>query len=80
MGTRGQTIAKLSTALNEALADPAVRSRIADVGAIPETSTPEQYGSLIVQDQKRWGEIVGKLGLTAVELIRGSFKSYPAIT
>jgi hypothetical protein len=46
--------------LNEALADP-----IIEVGAIPKASTLERNGKMIADDQKRWGDIVRKLGLTA---------------
>jgi len=54
----------LAAALNAALADPTVKSRIIEVGTIPEASTPEQYGKMIADDQKRWGDIVRKLALT----------------
>jgi tripartite-type tricarboxylate transporter receptor subunit TctC len=65
MGTPQSIIGKLAAALNESLADPTVKSRIIEVGAIPEASTPEQYGKMIADDQKRWGDIVRKLALTA---------------
>jgi hypothetical protein len=44
--------------------NPRVKSSL-EVGAIPEASTPEQYGKMIADDQKRWGDIVRKLALTA---------------
>jgi tripartite-type tricarboxylate transporter receptor subunit TctC len=65
MATPRSVVGRLSSALNEALADPKVRTRIIEVGAIPKASTPEQYGKLIGEDQKRWGDIVKTLGLTA---------------
>lgn len=58
-------IDKLSKTLNEALADPNVKSKIIEVGADPESTTPEQYAKLIADDQQKWGKIVRKLGLTA---------------
>ena len=58
-------IDKLSTTLNEALADPNVKSKIIEVGADPESTAPEQYAKLIADDQQKWGKIVRKLGLTA---------------
>ena len=58
-------IDKLSKTLNEALADPKVKSKIIEVGADPESTTPEQYAKLIADDQQKWGKIVRKLGLTA---------------
>lgn len=64
-GTPQPIIGKLAAALNETLADPTVKSRIVDVGAVPQSSTPEQYGKMIAEDQKSWGATVRKLGLTA---------------
>ena len=58
-------IDKLSKALNEAVADPNVKSKIIEVGADPKSTTPEQYAKLIADDQLKWGKIVRKLGLTA---------------
>ena len=58
-------IDKLSKTLNEALADPNVKSKIIEIGAVPEATTPEQYAKLIADDQQKWGKIVRKLGLTA---------------
>jgi tripartite-type tricarboxylate transporter receptor subunit TctC len=64
-GTPEPIIAKLSTTLNEALGDPVLNSKMLEVGANPEMSTPEQYKKLMIEDQKKWGGIVRKLGLTA---------------
>ena len=58
-------IDKLSKTLNEALADPNVKSKIIEVGADPKSTAPEQYAKLIADDQQKWGKIVRKLGLTA---------------
>ena len=41
---------KLSKTLNEALADPNIKSKIIEVGADPESTTPEQYSKLIADD------------------------------
>jgi tripartite-type tricarboxylate transporter receptor subunit TctC len=58
-------IDKLSKTLNEALADPNVKSKIIEIWAVPESTTPEQYTKLIADDRQKWGKIVRKLGLTA---------------
>jgi tripartite-type tricarboxylate transporter receptor subunit TctC len=64
-GTPKPVIDKLSKTLNEALADPHVKSKIIEVGADPESTTPEQYAKFIADDQQKWGKIVRRLGLTA---------------
>ena len=64
-GTPQPIIDTLSKALNDALADPAVKEKIVKVGADPQASTPAQYQKLMAEDAAQWGKIVRKLGLTA---------------
>ena len=64
-GTPQPVVDTLSKTLNAALADPQVKAKIIKVGADPEASTPEQYAKLMAEDERLWGKIVRKLGLTA---------------
>jgi tripartite-type tricarboxylate transporter receptor subunit TctC len=61
-------INKLNAAAVGALADPAVRSRLVDIG--PEIfprdqQTPEALGALQKADAERWWPIIKELGLKA---------------
>ena len=50
----------------EALADPAVRSRLADLGyevLPPEQQTPEALGALVKADAEKWWPIIKELGI-----------------
>ena len=61
-----QIIGKLNAAAVEALADQAVRSRLADLGneVYPrERQTPEALGALRKADAERWWPIIKKLGI-----------------
>jgi tripartite-type tricarboxylate transporter receptor subunit TctC len=52
----------------EALADPAVRSRLADLGSEvfpPEQQTPEALGALVKADAEKWWPVIKELGIKA---------------
>lgn len=56
---------QLNKALNEVLADKDVVKRIEEQGAQVETSTPEQFGSLVKSELGRWKSVVARAKLTA---------------
>jgi tripartite-type tricarboxylate transporter receptor subunit TctC len=67
-GTPNSIIAKLDAAAAEALADPAVRSRLVDFGyeVFPrERQTPEALGALQKADIEKWWPIIKELGINA---------------
>jgi len=67
-GTPKEAIAKLNAAAVDALADPAVRSRLADLGmeVFPRgQQMPETLGALQKADAEKWWPIIKKLGIKA---------------
>jgi tripartite-type tricarboxylate transporter receptor subunit TctC len=67
-GTLKDVIGKLNAAAVEALADPAVRSRLTDLGmeVFPrERQTPEALGALVKADAEKWWPIIKELGIRA---------------
>ncbi len=67
-GTPKDIVAKLNVAAVGALADPAVRSRIADLGMdilAQERQTPEQLGALVKADAKKWWPLIKEFGVKA---------------
>jgi tripartite-type tricarboxylate transporter receptor subunit TctC len=65
-GTPRDIIGKLNAATVEALADPLVRSRLADLGMeiFPrERQTPEALGALVKADAQKWWPIIKELGI-----------------
>jgi tripartite-type tricarboxylate transporter receptor subunit TctC len=67
-GTPKEVIGKLNVAAVDALADPTVRSRLADLGqqVFPrEQQTPKALGALVKADAEKWWPIIKKLGLSA---------------
>ena len=63
-GTPGDVIAKLNGALNNALNDAGVRSRLAADGTETLPGTPGAYAADIASEEAKWGAIVKKAGVT----------------
>ena len=64
--TPGNIIGKLNTAAAEAMADPAVRSRLVDLGLeiFPrEQQTPEALAALQKADAEKWWPVIKELGI-----------------
>jgi tripartite-type tricarboxylate transporter receptor subunit TctC len=67
-GMPKNVIDKLNAAAVQALADPAVRSRLADLGyqVFPrERQTPEALGVLVQADAEKWWPITKQFGIKA---------------
>jgi len=67
-GTPKEVIGRLNAAAVDALADPTVRSRLADLGqqVFPrERQTPEALGALVKADAERWWPIIKAAGIKA---------------
>jgi tripartite-type tricarboxylate transporter receptor subunit TctC len=67
-GMRKDVIYELNAAAVEALAGPAVRSRLALLGSqvFPrEQQTPEALGALVKADAEKWWPIIKELGIKA---------------
>jgi tripartite-type tricarboxylate transporter receptor subunit TctC len=65
-GTPRNMIGKLNAAAVEALADSAVQSRLADLGAdiFPrERQTPEALGAMVKAEAEKWWPIIKELGI-----------------
>jgi 2-methylaconitate cis-trans-isomerase PrpF/tripartite-type tricarboxylate transporter receptor subunit TctC len=58
-------IEQLNKALNQVLGDKEIVKRIEDHGADVETSTPQQFGTLVKDELAKWKGVVQKARLTA---------------
>jgi len=53
----------LNKAVNQALADDAIRARFADYGMTPVTGSPGEFGALIARDTEKWAKVVRTVGI-----------------
>jgi tripartite-type tricarboxylate transporter receptor subunit TctC len=57
-----EIIEKLNGEINAGLADPKMKARFADLGAMPTMMTPPEFGKLIVEETEKWAKVVNFLG------------------
>ncbi len=63
-GTSRAIIDKLNKDVNQALADPGVRAKFAELGADPVSGPPEDLTQLMASDVRKWTAIIKKGGIT----------------
>jgi tripartite-type tricarboxylate transporter receptor subunit TctC len=61
-GTPPEVIAHLNKAMNDALADPKLIARLADLGGVPMKGTPQDFGKVIVSETEKWKKVVAFSG------------------
>ncbi len=64
-GTPRPIIDKLNRAINQALADPAMQAKLAELGGTNIPGTPEDFGKIIVDETNKWAKVVKATGATA---------------
>jgi tripartite-type tricarboxylate transporter receptor subunit TctC len=57
-------IAKLNRTVNTALADPQVRQKLVQSGAIPVGGTPQELGMFLKTEYEKWGRVVAAHHIT----------------
>jgi len=56
--TPAEIVDTLNSAVNEGLADPALRARFADLGGSMLPGSPADFGRLIADETAKWGQVV----------------------
>jgi len=56
--TPKEIIATLNKAINEILAEPAMKARLAELGGVPIVATPEEFGKIIQAETDKWEKVV----------------------
>ena len=57
-GTPVEIVDRLNTAMNESLADPKLKARLADLGATVLTGSSADLGKLIADETEKWAKVV----------------------
>ena len=62
-GTPDAIVAKLQNEIAKALADPAMRERFAELGAVPVGGTSAEFADLITAETAKWAKVVQDAGI-----------------
>ena len=63
--TPPEIIDRLNTEINLVLAEPKIKARLADLGAVALTGSPADFGRLIAAEAEKWGKVVRTIGIKA---------------
>ena len=56
--TPAEIVDKLNREINAAIADPAMKTRLADLGGMVLAGSPADFARLIVAETEKWGKVV----------------------
>ncbi len=62
--TPPEVIATLNKAINEVLADPKMKVRLAELGGATMGGTPEDFGKIVASETEKWKKVVEFSGAT----------------
>jgi tripartite-type tricarboxylate transporter receptor subunit TctC len=63
-GSPREAIDRVNAEINRALADPKMRARLAELGGVPMTGSPEDFGRTIAAETEKWAKVVATSGAT----------------
>lgn len=58
-------VSTLNGAINAGLADPKFKGKLEELGGVPMSLTPTEFGKLIADETEKWGKVVKFAGLKA---------------
>jgi tripartite-type tricarboxylate transporter receptor subunit TctC len=64
-GTPPDIINKMNAAINKVMSNPKIRERLAELGGVPITGTPADFGKIIQAETDKWAKVVKFSGATA---------------
>jgi tripartite-type tricarboxylate transporter receptor subunit TctC len=64
-GTPVEIIARLNRETNAGLADPTIKTRLADMGGMLLSGTPADFGKLIADETEKWGQVIRAANIKA---------------
>jgi tripartite-type tricarboxylate transporter receptor subunit TctC len=62
-GTAADIINKLNREIGAVIADPAVKTQLAGLGAEPMPMSPGEFGKFVTEEVKKWAKVVKLAGL-----------------
>lgn len=64
-GTPGEIIERLNREINAGLADPTIKTRLADMGGMLLSGSPADFGKLIADETEKWGQVIRAANIKA---------------
>jgi len=64
-GTPRPVVDKLNAEINKALADPAIKTRLTDMGVVITPWTPDQFGGFLAAETEKWAGVIKQAGIRA---------------
>ncbi len=63
--TPAEIVEKLNKEINAGLADPKMKTRLADLGGTVLAGSPADFGKLIAEETEKWGKVIKFTGIKA---------------
>jgi tripartite-type tricarboxylate transporter receptor subunit TctC len=63
--TPAQIVETLNKEINTALADPAIKARLADLGNTPVAMSPAEFAKFIADETEKWAKVIKTAGIKA---------------
>jgi tripartite-type tricarboxylate transporter receptor subunit TctC len=57
-GTPREIVDKLNKGVGAALANPALKAKILDMGGVPMPMTPAEFGKFLAEETEKWGKVI----------------------
>jgi tripartite-type tricarboxylate transporter receptor subunit TctC len=64
--TPAEIIDTLNSAINAAIADPAIRSRITDLGSVPMSMTASDFAKFVAAETEKWAKVIRFAGIKSL--------------
>jgi tripartite-type tricarboxylate transporter receptor subunit TctC len=61
--TPAEIVDRLNTEIIAGLADPKIKARFSDMGAIVLLGSPAEFGKLIADDTEKWAKVIKAAGI-----------------
>jgi tripartite-type tricarboxylate transporter receptor subunit TctC len=62
-GTPAEIVSKLNNEINAGLADPNMKTRLADLGGTVIAGSPSDFGSFVTAETEKWAKVIKSAGI-----------------
>jgi tripartite-type tricarboxylate transporter receptor subunit TctC len=64
-GTPKEIVDRIASEAKKALADPAMRDKLAEQGIVAVGNTPDEFRAFVAEEVARWGTVIKDAGIKA---------------